>query len=208
MPPRKYRPLFFFSLLRAFFPYEPRSFSLSLPYLLYLFNVRNREIFPPWIRYTFSMCFVCRRLSFSSRRCLLFHPFITFGLRPPPYTKRLLSSLLLFFFGLNHYYQSSLYRLNSNPPPTITLLYHAVVFSLPSCVKRQFRSSPQFITHPLTACRAILTLFLHWFAIYPSRVLERTSAFQYFDFHLALCVANSALASHLAIFALLIGLHS
>ena len=121
-------------------------------------------------------------------------------------------SSLLFFFGLNHYYQSSLYRLNSNPPPTITLLYHAVVFSLPSCVKRQFRPSSQFITHPLTACRAILALFLHWFAIYPSRVLERTSAFQYFDFHLALYVASyvasSALAFYLAIFALLIGLHS
>jgi hypothetical protein len=60
-------------------------------------------------------------------------------------------------FGLNHIYQSSLYRLNPNPPPTITLLYHAIVSSLPSRHSgRRFR--PPSAHHPR---RAIPALFLH-----------------------------------------------
>jgi len=120
------------------FSYEPRSFSLSFLYLLYWFNVRNREtFFPPWVRYTFSACFVCRWS--SSGGVFPSIPLLRSG--STLLTPNVHSPLLLLFW-----FKSLLsiiaVSLNPNPPPAITLLYHAVVFTLPSrYINRQLRPS-------------------------------------------------------------------
>lgn len=150
MPPRKYHP-------PGFLPsYEPRSFSPSLPYLLYWFNVRDREnVFLPWVRYTFS---------FS---CALFvdsHPSASGGVStstplhyvqaPPSSLHPVFISSPLVIFGLNQPYQSSLYRLNPNPPHPLHCYITQSVSSLPSrCGELRFRSSP--VHHPLPARRAV-----------------------------------------------------
>jgi len=101
-------------------------------------------------------------------------------------------------FGLNHFYQSSLYCLNSNPSPR----HYIVISSSPFLLAKplyQTAVSPIISSPSIRLPRgAIPALFLHW---YPSPVLERISAFRYFNFYLALCVLCSALACHLAIFA-------
>ena len=76
------------SIVLCFF-FPPTSQGLSLPLTtltLLVQRSQSRTFFPPWVRYTFHVCFVCRQSSF--RWCLLFHPFITFGLHPPyiPYS--------------------------------------------------------------------------------------------------------------------------
>lgn len=127
------------------FSYEPRSFSPSFLYLLYWFNVRNREtFFLPWIRYTFSVCFVCRWS--SSGGVFPSIPLLRSG--PALLTPNVHSPLLLLFW-----FKSPLsiiaVSLNPNPPPAITLLYHAVVFALPSrYIKRRLR--PSSVRHPPT----------------------------------------------------------
>jgi len=100
------------------FSYDPRSFSSSFPYLLYWFNVRNREI----SFYLGSAIPFPRASSVDGRPSggvspsIL--PFITLG--PTLFlTSSVHSPPFRCCFGLNHFYQSSLYRLNPNPPPPL-----------------------------------------------------------------------------------------
>lgn len=185
MPPRKYRPTFFFHLLRA-----KVFFSLLTILTLLVQHSQSRKFFPPWIRYTSSACFVCRQS--SSRWCLLFHPSLRSG-STLLLTSRVHLSPPVVVYGSNRPYQSSLYRLNFNPPSTITLLYHAVASSLPSRYGRErFRSSSVQRSSPTCLPRrAILVLFLYWLAGYPSPVLaDRISTFQYLNSSLALSATS------------------
>ena len=66
-------------------------------------------------------------------------------------------------FGLNHSYQSSLYRLNPNLPPTITLLYHAIVFPLPSRHSEwKLRLALSVVLLSPLACHLSLRKFQHF----------------------------------------------
>jgi len=130
------------SIILCFFSssYEPRSFPPLTILTLLVQRSQSRTFFPPWVRYTFSTCFVCRQSSF--RWCLPLPP-LYYIRAPPPYIPY---SFPLVIFGLNHPYQSSLYRLNPNPP------HHHIVIScsrssLPTRYsERQFRSSS--VHHP------------------------------------------------------------
>ena len=144
----------------------------------------SAKSFLPWVRYTSPACFVRRRS--SSGWCSLLSLF-------RPGSTIFLTSNVHFSacFGLNHFYQSSLYRLNPNLPPTITLLYLAIVFPLPSS-HSEWQLHPSSV-HPLAYNVALLPLTCH------ASILEQISAFRYFDSFPALYIACSVLPWYLAI---------
>jgi len=175
VPPREYRS-------KVFLPLTTQGLFLPPHYTYFTgstFAIAN--FFPPWVRYTFFVCFVCRRHPSGGVSSI---PSLLSG------STRLLTSFsFLLFFGLNHPYQSSLYRLNPNPP------HHYIVIScsrfLPAkplwrtAVSPIINSSPAHLPH-----HAILASFRHWHATYLSTVLGRTSAFRYSNFTLALSPAS------------------
>ena len=183
MPPRKYHPAF------PSTSYDPRSFSPSLPYLLYWFNIRDREN-------SFRLGFVI------PLPCALFvdsHPLGGVSSFIPHLrsgstlllTSRVHFSPPVVVYGLNRPYQSSLYRLNPNPPSTITLLYHAVVPPCQAVMANGSFTHHQFITKQFaTPCHSGIVSSYIGLAYNSSPVLERTSALQYSNFSLALCVAS------------------
>jgi len=178
VPHCKYRTPFIFS-------FDPRFFTSSLQYLLYWFNFCIREILS-----TLGPLYLFPRASFVDGHLpggVLFYPF--FYVQAPPSSLHSMLISLPCCFGLNHFYQSSLYRLNPNLPHTITLLYHAIAFPLPSrhsewqlCPSPVHRSSPTRLQHrvSLLACHA------------SQNTLERIWVLRYFDFSLALCATCSA----------------
>lgn len=95
-------------------------------------------------------------------------------------------------FGLNHFYQSLLYRLNSNPPPTVTLLHPATVFPSSRCYSEWRLRTVQHLPIYPTARRVVSPVGLSQPTLYMSqRALERSSMFPHFKFTFAVSLVLS-----------------
>ena len=181
------------------FFFLPTSQGLSLPLTILTLLVqrsRSRTFFPPWVRYTFHMCFVCRQS--SSRWCLLFHPFITSGL----------STLLIFRIhfppSCYFWFESPLSIItvsfeSQSSPPLHCYIMQSFLFAKPlqrTMVSLIVSSSPTSL--PRRAVPGCSHTGLQYIPALPSS-----------EFHLVSCSLcrkfSTLLASYLAIFALLTG---
>jgi len=170
------------SIVLHFFSPHPRFFLyflltiLTLPVQL----SHTRNSFHLGARYTFSCVLFCRRS--SSGWC----PLLSLYSRPGStifLTSNVHFSALLFWF--ESLYQSSLYRLNPNLPPTITLLYHAIVF-----LCQAVTASGNFagVTGLSPASLTALRFSCCWHTTHPSLSL---SEFQRFDTPIPLLLSVS-----------------